>query len=669
MSFNRESFRTKFLSEVREKSEQLVEGMLLLEVHPENTDILRELMRAAHTIKGSSKMMGYSEAAEQAHALEQCFMDLIEGRVSLSKEYVSSLLQGIDRIKRLFSEEVAPAPSSTPSREEPSKPESLPKEEKREDRSEQSPSGRVVTTTPMVNYLRVGVDDLRELVGNLESVFLDLNTLGGVWETLSGGTRRETREVFNKARSKLDQSIQKLRELELVPLSTVFDPLPRSVRDLALELKKEVQFTVEGRDTVVEKKIIEALPDALVHLIRNALDHGIETQEERKAKGKPPIGSLLLKAYSQKGTIYIQICDDGKGIDWDGVREKALAKGLLPHPEEVTQRDLVKVLTSPGFSTREKVTEISGRGVGMDVVYQSLQRLKGSLGVDSKKDKGTTFTLSFPSTLSLVDSLILETGGNLFALPIVNIDRIYKKEKVKLLSKNQKVYLFFENNALPVLSLAKLFNNERENPHFLVVFNNTFERAVVLVDRVICKEPLLLKETGEFLRGCDHILGEALTKGGQVVPVLDPGKLLEMVKDAVGESVFEEKVQEKRKILLLEDSDLTRAVVEDTLVSAGYLVETAVDGLDGVEKLKGFKPDIILSDVDMPRMDGFQFLKAIRTLGDKTPLLFLSSREGDKEVEKATQLGAEGYLYKSDFSLETLQNALKRMGMDEQENH
>ena len=197
MSFNRESFRTKFLSEVREKSEQLVEGMLLLEVHPENTDILRELMRAAHTIKGSSKMMGYSEAAEQAHALEQCFMDLIEGRVSLSKEYVSSLLQGIDRIKRLFSEEVAPAPSSTPSREEPSKPESLPKEEKREDRSEQSPSARVVTTTPMVNYLRVGVDDLRELVGNLESVFLDLNTLGGVWETLSGGTRRETREVFN----------------------------------------------------------------------------------------------------------------------------------------------------------------------------------------------------------------------------------------------------------------------------------------------------------------------------------------------------------------------------------------------------------------------------------------------------------------------------------------
>ena len=142
-----------------------------------------------------------------------------------------------------------------------------------------------------------------------------------------------------------------------------------------------------------------------------------------------------------------------------------------------------------------------------------------------------------------------------------------------------------------------------------------------------------------------------------------------MVKDAVGESVFEEKVQEKRKILLLEDSDLTRAVVEDTLVSAGYLVETAVDGLDGVEKLKGFKPDIILSDVDMPRMDGFQFLKAIRTLGDKTPLLFLSSREGDKEVEKAIQLGAEGYLYKSDFSLEALQNALKRMGMDEQENH
>ena len=129
---------------------------------------------------------------------------------------------------------------------------------------------------------------------------------------------------------------------------------------------------------MVEKKIIEALPDALVHLIRNALDHGIETQEERKAKGKPPIGSLLLKAYSQKGTIYIQICDDGKGIDWDGVKEKALAKGLLPHPEEVTQRDLVKVLTSPGFSTREKVTEISGRGVGMDVVYQSLQRLKGS---------------------------------------------------------------------------------------------------------------------------------------------------------------------------------------------------------------------------------------------------------------------------------------------------
>ena len=325
MSFNRESFRTKFLSEVREKSEQLVEGMLLLEVHPENTDILRELMRAAHTIKGSSKMMGYSEAAEHAHALEQCFMDLIEGRVSLSKEYVSSLLQGIDRIKRLFSEETASAPSSTPFREEPPKPESRPKEEKREDRAEQSPSARVVTTTPMVNYLRVGVDDLRELVGNLESVFLDLNTLGGVWETLSGGTRRETREIFNKARSKLDQSIQKLRELELVPLSTVFDPLPRSVRDLALELKKEVQFTVEGRDTVAEKKIIEALPDALVHLIRNALDHGIETQEERKAKGKPPIGSLLLKAYSQKGTIYIQICDDGKGIDWDGVKEKALA--------------------------------------------------------------------------------------------------------------------------------------------------------------------------------------------------------------------------------------------------------------------------------------------------------------------------------------------------------
>lgn len=444
-----------------------------------------------------------------------------------------------------------------------------------------------------------------------------------------------------------------LRSLRMVPAAQLLEPLRRTVRDVAGRLKKRVELRLSGGEVRLDRRIADELRDPLMHLVRNAIDHGLESPELRQERGKPAAGTLEVSVEQRGGRMAITCRDDGGGLAIDRIREKAVRQGLLDAAAaaELSDEAAAQLIFRAGFSTARQVTEVSGRGVGLDVVQAAAARLQGSAAVRFEPGRGTTFTLDLPLTLAATTGVVLEAGRSRVALAADGVERVLRLEPKELATVGGKRAVVVDKQQLSFVTLAELLELptgrlpfESGGVQLAVVVRAGAQRAVVAVDSVLAMQELVIQPLESKLVRLPHVAGAAVLDDGHVVAVLNPAELMRRALASVrrgGE-------RERRRILVVDDSPTTSAAMRALLELAGYAVVTASNGAEALELLGESSFALVVSDVEMPVLDGLGLTRAIRrdpTLS-RTPLILVTSLDRPEDRDAGLEAGADRYVVK-----------------------
>lgn len=385
------------------------------------------------------------------------------------------------------------------------------------------------------NTIRVDIsklDNLMNIVGELVTQKAELTQLIDkakvyIKNSELNLTLSKSINLFAKKINELQDSVMTVR---MVPLNHLFEKLERNIKKIANELKKEVSVVIKGGDTELDKYIVEELGDPLIHIIRNAVDHGIEPPEVRKEKGKPPTGRIELLAYQKGNNVYIEVKDDGKGIDTEKIKEKLIKIGKLAPDQDVSDEYLIQTIFTPGFSEKDVATELSGRGVGLDVVKSNLARLRGIVDVKTEKEKGTSFILTLPLTLIIIQSIIVKTSGKTFAIPINSVEEVVEVTRDSLVKISGEDVINLRNTALPVTYLERIFDfgDMPEKFLFLVVLKIGEKKAGIVVDEILGYNDIVIKSMGKYIK-TRGIAGATQIGDGKIIIVIDPSGILEEI--------------------------------------------------------------------------------------------------------------------------------------------
>lgn len=466
-----------------------------------------------------------------------------------------------------------------------------------------------------------------------------------------------------------------IKTLRLLPLSNMFALFPRLVRDLAKQQGKEINLVIEGGDTKADKRILEEMKDPLLHLLRNAVDHGIETPQERENSGKPRTATIHLRGYQTASSIGIEVTDDGRGLNIDSIKRTAVRRGL--HREEeleaMTTAQIQSLIFAPGFSTRTTVTEISGRGVGLDVVRANVERMKGTIQIESLPGMGCEFRIKLDTTLATTQVLIVEVNRMSYALPVefVQTNLLVSRQEIFALEGSQTIAI--EGQPISVAWLDDLLELPAIAPSLksaakmlpCVVLQVGGDRLGLLVDALLDRQDIVLKPQSKLLKRVRNVTGATILGTGEVCMVLNPQDLLKSVQKkpvAVHTSEFQQ-VQTKQKLLLVEDSIIIRTQVKRLLEGAGYDVTAAVDGADGFNKLRTGSFDAVISDVQMPNLDGLGLAAKIRQHKEyqELPIILVTTLASDEDKRRGAEAGANAYLTKGTFDQKLLLDTLNRL--------
>ena len=455
-------------------------------------------------------------------------------------------------------------------------------------------------------------------------------------------------------------------KMRMQPLSTAFDPLRRTVRDLAHEYGKDIDFVVEGGDTELDRKIIDRIGDSLMHMISNSMDHGLENLEERVAAGKPPKGTISLSAFYDSGCVTISLSDDGRGLSIEKIREKALAKRLF-EPEilaGMSRAEIIDLIFMPGFSTSPIITDVSGRGVGMDVVRKNItDELKGTILIETREGAGTTFLLRLPLNLAVFPLFLVTTGGKTCALPATSLVEMLSVQRTDIIEIINKRAIRLREQIIPVEKLATLlgFGNgaSPETGEALIIIIRVGEEKLGLeVDEIIGREEMVVKPLPPHLQNLRMVSGVTIGERDSIINVLHVSELIRQAHEIAEPGRMRPVVKEERTatVLVVDDSINTREIEKSILEAYGYAVVTAEDGEDAFEITRETLFDLVITDVEMPRLDGFSFTERLR--GDDryrhVPVIIVTSREKDEDKRRGIQVGANAYIVKGAFDQSNL---------------
>ena len=485
------------------------------------------------------------------------------------------------------------------------------------------------------------------------------------------GETLETIEEFARGNEDLSGRLHhEVLASRMRPLADGVRGFPRLVRDVARQLGKQVKFEIVGETTGVDRDILDGLEAPLNHLIRNALDHGVETPEERRAVGKNPAGTIRLEARHRAGMLQIILGDDGRGIDVDQLRVKVVERGLTTAPvaSRLSEAELLDFLFLPGFSTKEKVTEISGRGVGLDVVQSMVQAVRGSVRVSSQLGKGTRFILQLPLTVSVIRALLVEIAGEPFAFPLNRIDRILMLEGHEIHDLEGKPHVLLDDQPLGLVEAAQVLDLPalpREDGRLpVVVASDRSHRFGVVVDRFLGERDLRVAPLDPRLGKVPNLNSSSVLENGWPVLIIDVEDLIRSIdnlltgrqlKKLSAEVAVPEAVHGARRVLVVDDSITVRELERQLLENRGYTVDVAVDGVDGWNAVRSGRYDLVVSDVDMPRMNGIQLVAHIKEDARlKTiPVIIVSYKDREEDRIRGLDAGANFYLTKSSFHDQT----------------
>ena len=480
--------------------------------------------------------------------------------------------------------------------------------------------------------------------------------------------------------SKVDSLHDEMTKIAMQPFSTLLEVFPMFVRELSRGQGKEVELVIRGGDIKMDRRILEEMKDPLIHLVRNCLDHGIELPAERTQKGKPSNGTITIDISAKNGgSVELFIADDGTGIDANKVKSVAVKAALLA-PEKATALDDKEALSfifQSGVSTSPIITDISGRGLGLAIVKEKVEKLNGALSVETKINRGTTFRIILPLTLARFRGILVRVDEHFFVIPSNHVERVMrlKTDDVKTIENRETISL--DNKTVALVRMGELLDISRKTASgdplqvlYAVVLVSADQRIAFTVDEILNEQEVLVKTLGKQLARVRNIAGATVLGSGEVVPILNVSDLM---KFAVGVSATGSKAPapvpvevrdtEKKSVLVAEDSITSRTLLKNIIETAGYQVETAVDGIDAFTKLRSGKFDLVVSDVDMPRMNGFGFTAKIR--GDKKlaelPVILVTALESREDREHGIDVGANAYLVKSSFDQSNLLETIRRL--------
>lgn len=534
----------------------------------------------------------------------------------------------------------------------------------------------------MDQTIRVEVKRLDHLMNLIGELVLGKNRLLKIYDDV------EERYEGEKFLEELNQVVSQLSiittdvqlavmKTRMQPIAKVFNKFPRVVRDLSRELGKQIELEITGEETELDKSIVEEIGDPIMHMIRNSCDHGVEDPATRKANGKPERGVVQLKAYNEGNHIVVEITDDGKGLDAAGLKMKALEKNLITEKEaeQMTDKEAFALIFKPGFSTAAKVTNVSGRGVGMDVVKTNIEKLNGVIEIDSELGKGSTFKLKIPLTLAIIQSLLVGTQEEFYAIPLasvletvrVPIDNIYTIEGKNVLRLREEV--------LSLVRLSDVFGVkqvlESGDQTYVVIIGVAESKLGIIVDTLVGQEEIVIKSMGDYLQNIQGIAGATIRGDGRVTLIIDVGAMMDMAKEIkvdikaqLESSVKKSKEQPSDyKVLIVDDSKMDRTLMQKALEPLGISLLEATNGVEALNIVKSGEHEIdaMLIDIEMPRMDGYTLAGEIRKYSKyrNLPLIAVTSRTSKTDRLRGVEVGMTEYITKP-YSPEYLENVVRK---------
>lgn len=706
-----------FLDESRERLESVATLLLELERRPDDAELVRALFRDLHTLKGSSGFVGLKKLARVTHAAEDLVGQVRDRRRSVDRPVIDVLLATVDVAGALLDRAAARAPLdvdeapllarlrdpgsvTAPSARDASEPDKADKPDKADPANKGTPTLRIDFSK---------LDQLLDLVGEL---ILAKGKLGGGIGDLNHLTRElslqrrrgaararialppevaaelsRVQRGFEELRQDLDQAQRGLElvsgqlrdqvmKLRMLPVGRGWSRYPRTVRQLAQQLGKEVRLETHGEEVELDKMLVEQLDEPLLHLLRNAIDHGLESPDRRVAAGKSREGTVRLSAEHRGSQVVISLADDGGGIDAARVRRRAVERGLLSEAraKELTDDQAIDLVFAPGFSTAEKVSDVSGRGVGLDVVRETIARLKGTVHVESQLGVGTTFELRLPLTLAIVQVLLVRVAGQTLAIPLDLVQRTIAlpPEHVRLTGTRETI--LDDGVERPLLRLGRVLGWEHsagELPSELpIVLVDLGKRVVAFAcDGFLGRQEIVLKTLGTLLQRVPGAAGATLV-GDRPVLVLDLPAVVELASDRATlarpggeprEETSAERAARRARVLVVEDADVIREALRRAFESAGCEVVVARDGEEGLACARTERFDLVSTDVVMPTMDGYELTRRLRAMESyrDVPIVMVTSKAERIDRIRGFDAGVDAYVTKPTDADELLRTALR----------
>ena len=688
-----------YVSEVKELLESARKDIMTLKNSQSDSDALSNLLRSLHTIKGNSRMLGFPTIEKLSHAVEDIYKSVKDGKIKNTDRLVKLVYAVADKIEEcvasiikkgtdekniesylLYCDKIAAGELIDI--------DSFITEIKREkgENLEDDDEDEFNEPVSEIQSIRIKLSRVNDIITAFDTMITrefhlkhQLDELQKFEESTGNHELAKIRKQFESDIYALETSIFSVQEqvfdLRMLPISIVLKPLENTIALESMNLGKNVKCEIPSTDIAIDKVILEELGDILMHLVRNALDHGIESPEERKKAGKDKQGTITISCVREAKHIELKISDDGRGLDYEKIREKA-TKVYPERTEEIknmSDRELSQFLFQSGFSTKDKVTELSGRGVGLDVVWATVEKIKGRIKIESTSGKGTSFILHFPLSLSTLQGLFVYSNDEKYLIPSQHIvDIIYRKKNEYITLQNQS-YIRLEGQLIPCFSLSSLFDEQKgyknQDADSILIAEYMEQRIGIVVEQVQQFVSLVVKPLPAAFKNFSILQGIVFDEHYDIVPILHVPDILKKFKSLRGYDIKKYEAASKKRvqhILIVDDSDTTRQIERSILEGAEFSVDTAVDGIDGLEKAKSKQYDLVMSDKDMPRMTGLVLLDNLRRMEQykEVPVVIVSADQSPEVLAEFNRLGANAIIAKSDFERSKLISTIKSLLKD-----
>jgi two-component system chemotaxis sensor kinase CheA len=662
-----------FRPEARELVDQFARGVLELEKSGSSAAVVQRLLRLAHTLKGAARVVKQSEIANRAHAIEDALTPFRDSTDGIAREQIDVILGHLDEISGHIVTLVPAESAELPARGK-SRSEEIPRTVRADVAETDAVLDGVAETHALLNGLRGAAQRVEQARHLADLLLTQLAPHGSTEGSRQLGANAahlfaiadELRRGFGSIErdlgptiDQMDRELRQLRDaaerLRLLPAGSFFTALERTARDSARALSKQVTFEAKGGDIRLDSHVIETLQGALIQIIRNAVAHGIEPESERKAAGKPAAGRVTVTVSRRGRRIAFECRDDGRGVDLDAVRRVAVQRGLSGSTaKQLGAGDLVRMLLRGGISTSSSVSDVSGRGVGLDVVREAAERLGGEVIVHTDAGVGTTFEIVIPPSLASFDALIVEAGGagNGLAIPLDAVRRTLRVVADEISPASQGASVLYEQKAIAFIPLSTALDGARwpvGRNWTAIVVAGAQGTAAVGVDRLVGTARIVVRPLPEHLTASPIVAGAALDAESNPQLVLDPDGLV--VAAQLGGAGEPDPTPTRHLVLVVDDSLTTRMLEQSILESAGYDVDVALSGEEALDLVRRKRYALMLVDVEMPGMDGFTVIERMRSepaLRD-IPAILVTSRAAPEDRQRGRDVGAQGYIIKSEF--------------------